>query len=186
MKQLFKPQLKMEQFIFKLELSSAERARRKGSCTGTMPSTAQGRRPSPLEPHGQVLHEGGLFSSSTAPSGCRAHASTSQGPPKVCRLHCSPCPILAAAPCRHRPQPQQPQSPLTGPRPDAATPGPRHSYKKEEDLGCKPMPRLSPHSASRAQLLPSKRAVSVASWSTPGPGTAGAFQGGISTTVLIS
>lgn len=106
-------------------------------------------------------------------------------PPKGRRLRCSPCPILAAAPRRHRPRPQRPQRPLTGARPDPATPVPRRSYKKEEDFGCKPTQRLSPCSASRDQLLPGKRAVSVVSRSTPGPGTADAFQGGICTIVLI-
>lgn len=49
MKQLFKPQLKMEQFIFKLELSSAEQEGRKWGCTGT-PGATQGRCHRPLEP----------------------------------------------------------------------------------------------------------------------------------------
>lgn len=93
------------------------------------------------------------------PAGAERMLPRAKTPPRVRRLHHSPCPILAAAPRWHRPQPQQPQSSVTGPRPDAATPGPRRSYKKEEDLDCKPMPRLSPHSTSRAQLLPSKHAV---------------------------
>lgn len=115
MKQLFKPQLKMEQFIFKLELPSAEQEGRQGGCTGT-PGATQGRLHWPLEPH--CSEEEGRGTEQRFPTAPQRGAS--------CSL-----PI--------------PQLPLTGTdhSSPSLTSQSQCCHMRDEDLGCSPWEGLA-------------------------------------------
>lgn len=115
MKQLFKPQLKMEQFIFKLELSSAEQEGRKGGCTGT-PGATQGRCHRPLEPH----------CSKKEGKGTEQRLPTAPQRGAGCFL---PIPQLLLTGTQHSSPPLTPQ--------------PRCCHTKDEDLGCTPWEGLA-------------------------------------------